>query len=154
MLLISHRTGRPAHSNPAGHTDSKPRGFGVPSARWVNAGAKPDVVDHVNDALLCTCGHICSADLRTTFGMTEWVRLPERPDLRASTCDLAGAITWCDCCPWWRRARCRSVLRVASARYRAAQHGRRRADPAGPSSVLPLALTLTDSCGLPRLLAI
>jgi hypothetical protein len=34
------------------------------------AATSPDVVDHVNYEWLCTCGHICSGDLRTIFGMT------------------------------------------------------------------------------------
>src|ERR1700733_14991774 len=53
-----------------------------------NVTASPDVVDHVNHAWLCACGHICSGDSRTIFGMTERVRLPERPDLHASAGDL------------------------------------------------------------------
>src|ERR1700735_2501080 len=36
-----------------------------------NATASPDVVDHVNHAWLCACGHICSGDSRTVFGMHE-----------------------------------------------------------------------------------
>jgi hypothetical protein len=33
-----------------------------------NAAASPDVVDHVNNAWLCACGHICSGDSHTIFG--------------------------------------------------------------------------------------
>jgi hypothetical protein len=35
-----------------------------------NATASPDVVDHVNHAWPCACGHICSGDSRTIFGMS------------------------------------------------------------------------------------
>jgi hypothetical protein len=41
-----------------------------------NAATSPNVVDHVNYAWLCVCGHICSGHSRTTFGMTGSRNLP------------------------------------------------------------------------------